>query len=433
MSGASYYRRSLATLVFLTFAAGDFWRYLLSWWGWGALVVLLWALVAAELVRSRAELQRVPLSLSLFLAFATVSIAWSAYPLASALGALTTIGTAVFGAFLALCLPWRELLDTLATALRWILGLSLAFELVVATVVRAPLLPFWVDYSHLEKIPMAFYWSRNLLFEGGRIQGIVGNANLLGMLSLLALIVFTVRVLARKRARAWGVVWIAVALATFALTRSSTVIVAAVVVVLATLLLLAVRRTEGRARAAVYIAGLVVTAGAVLGAVLGREQLLGLLGKSPDLTNRLDIWQTVGDLALERPVVGWGWVSYWAPWVDPFQGLIVINGVEYLQAHNVWLDVFLQLGVIGLAIFVVLCLGALVRSWALAAEADRIRHARASDFRWPETAAPVLLFIALLVQSFAESRLIIELGFVLLVVVATKSAWRDDARVRADA
>ena len=56
-------------------------------------------------------------------------------------------------------------------------------------------------------------------------------------------------------------------------------------------------------------------------------------------------------LALERPWFGWGWVGYWQPWVEPFDGLAVRNGVEYLQAHNAWLDVWMQLGIVGLVAF----------------------------------------------------------------------------------
>ena len=104
--------------------------------------------------------------------------------------------------------------------------------------------------------------------------------------------------------------------------------------------------------------------GLVAGALIFRESLLAALGKSSDLTYRLDIWQTVGDLAVQRPVAGWGWVGYWVPWVEPFDDLIVIRGVTYLQAHNAWLDVFFQLGVIGLIVFGALVLGTLVRSWS---------------------------------------------------------------------
>ena len=106
------------------------------------------------------------------------------------LGVLATLATTVGAGFLASCYRWDEVRGMLTAALRWVLGLSLLFELFVSVVIREKLLPFWVDYSHLEKIPNAFYWSRNLLFEGGRIQGIVGNSNILGMLSVLALVLF---------------------------------------------------------------------------------------------------------------------------------------------------------------------------------------------------------------------------------------------------
>ncbi|MCS0499459.1 O-antigen ligase family protein [Protaetiibacter mangrovi] len=427
MRAATSYQRALATLSFGVLAAGDFWRYLLSWWGWGALAGVVVVLSILELVRARVDVRRLPSFLLLFLAFAAVSIAWSAYPGASALGVALTLATTAVAVFLATCLSWEEVLETFSDTLRWILGLSLLFEFVVAAFIRRPVLPLWVDYSDLEKIPAAFYWSRDLLFEGGRIQGIVGNANILGMLALLALIVFLLRLAARKGSPIWGWFWVVVAVANLALTRSSTVVVAAVVVLLVAAFLWVVRRTTGTARLAVFASGVVVAIGGLTAAFLAREPLLALLGKSSDLTNRLDIWETVGALAAQRPVVGWGWVSYWVPWVPPFDDLVVIKGVTYLQAHNAWLDVFLQLGAIGVAIFGLVVLGALVRSWGMAAEVTRIRYS-AAELRWPETTAPLLLLVALLVQSLAESRLIIELGFALLVIIAVKTGWSDPER-----
>jgi O-antigen ligase len=430
MKAATSYQRALAVLVFGVLAAGDFWRYLLSWWGWAGLVVVVVGLVVVELVRRRVDPRQLPFWLLVFLAFAALSIAWSAYPGASALGVVLTLATTATGAFLACCLSWEELLETFSDTMRWVLGLSLVFELVIAVFVRRPVLPLWVDYSDLEKIPMAFYWSRNLLFDGGRIQGIVGNANILGMLALLALIVFALRLAARKGSPVWGWAWIVAAVVTLALTRSSTVIVAGIAVLLVGAFLIIVRRTSGRARLAVFGSGIGLAVALAVIAFVARAPLLGLLGKSSDLTNRLDIWETVGELAVQRPVAGWGWVSYWNPWVEPFDDLIVIKGVTYLQAHNAWLDVFLQLGAIGVVLFALLVLGALVRSWGMAAEVTRIRYAPA-DLRWPENAAPLLLLVALLVQSLAESRLIIELGFALLVIIAVKTGWRDPERAEA--
>ena len=70
------------------------------------------------------------------------------------------------------------------------LGLSLVFELWVSLFVRAPILPGFVVEKADDPIE---YWSRNNLFEGGRLQGIMGNANLLGPIALLAIIVFAIR------------------------------------------------------------------------------------------------------------------------------------------------------------------------------------------------------------------------------------------------
>ena len=128
-------------------------------------------------------------------------------------------------------------------------------------------------------------------------------------------------------------------------------------------------------------------------------------------------------LAQQRPVFGWGWVSYWAPWVKPFKGLATRNGVEYLQAHNAWLDVWLQLGIVGLVVFILLVLSTFGRTWFLAV--DRPRTTVADDRPYTATALlPVLLLAALIAQSFAESRLLIEGGWAILVTlaVATKRA-----------
>jgi len=417
MTEISLYRRILATLGLFTLAAGDFWRYLLSWWGWGAIVLVLLTLSIVELVRLRADLRRLPPALLAFLALATVSIAWSAYRDATALGIVATLATVCFALYLVTALDLTGLVRSLSTALRWILALSLLFELLVATVIRERVLPFWVDYSDLDTIPAAYYWSRDLLLEGGRIQGIVGNANLLSFVALLAIIVFSIQIAARAVTSFWTVGWLVVAAGTLALTRSSTVLVAGVAVAVVAVFLWLVRRLPAGRRAPWFVAGGAILVAGVGAALVFRDALLGLLGKSPDLTNRLDIWQTVIDLAAQRPIAGWGWVGYWAPWAEPFRDLVVIKGVTYYQAHNAWLDVYLQLGVLGLIVFGVLVLGTLGRAWTRAID---LEHGPGKVVGL----LPVLVMVMLIVHSLAESRLLVEIGLALLVVVAIRSRAR---------
>ncbi|PZQ89713.1 MAG: exopolysaccharide production protein [Leifsonia xyli] len=429
MRAASNYQRALAMLCFGVLAAGDFWRHLLSWWGWGALAVLVVTLAVVELVRMRVNLRRLPLSLFAFLGFMTLSISWALNPGAAALSAFGSVATTTVAALLAVSLSWQELLEVVSTTLRWILGASLLFELFVATVIRHPVLPLWIDYSTLEKIPSTFYWSRALLFEGGRIQGIVGNANTLGILSLLALIVFVSRLLARRGSPLWAWFWIAVALLAFGLTRSATVIVAAVATLYVAAVVVLARRVAGRARIAVLSGTAAVTVALIVTAFLARAPLLRLLGRSSDLTNRVDIWQIVTEYAIQRPVAGWGW-GFWAPWTWPIEGFGKLNKIGYLSAHNAWLDVFLQLGAIGVVLLAVLVVGALIRSWSLAQE---LRSAPYGSplISWPLSATPLLLLTALLVQSLVESQLLWEFGFALLVIIAVKTGWRDPERAEA--
>lgn len=411
MTPASPYRLFLATFGFFTLAAGDAWRYLLSWWGFGAIVVVFVTLAVIELVRSREDVRRLPILLLLTLALMAASIAWSAYPAASAVGVATTLATTTFAVFLATCFTWAELVDALARALRIVLVLSLAFELVVAVFIRGPVLPLWVDHSGLDEIPKAFYWSRDLLFEGGRIQGIVGNANILAMVALLSLIAEVARRVARRSTPAGFAVSVVLAVGMLALTRSSTVFVAAAAVAVVCLAAWFARRGSGPRRVATAVGLVAAAAGAAAAAVVFRGPLLELLGKSPDLTNRLDIWATVTDLAGQRPIAGWGWISYWAPWVEPFDDLVVIRGVTYLQAHNAWLDIYLQLGILGLILVGLLVLTTLVRSWVYALDGPRV-----------DALLPLALLVAVLVQGLAESRLLIEIGWALLVIVVIRTA-----------
>ena len=77
---------------------------------------------------------------------------------------------------------------------------------------------------------------------------------------------------------------------------------------------------------------------------------LGLIGKDPTLTGRTDIWSAVIELISERPVLGWGYRAMWVPtdlvtmWVDMKTGEW---GVP--SAHNAFLEVTLELGLLGLA------------------------------------------------------------------------------------
>ena len=423
-------RSVFLVLILSVLLAGDALRYAAGWWVYGVLAALL-ALVSVVMLvvrRDRWRIGALPYPLVAFLVLATASLAWSFYPSGTALGLISTWLVTIAGVWLAVGYSWQELVRGLGTTLRIVLGASIVFELFVALVLRRPILPLFaqpgVDYTQYETIPRMLYWSRNELFQvfdEGRIQGIVGNANHLGMLALFGVIVFAVQLADRSARRGWTWFWLGLAGVTLLLTRSATVTLALAAAAAAVAAALLVRRaTTPRRRRATYgiIAAVIVAGGAL--AIAFQGALLGILGKSADFTGRLGIWEKVVELAGQRPAFGWGWVSYWMPWAQPFDDLAFRNGVRQLQAHNVWLDVWLQLGIVGLVVLAALVVPAAIRSWTFAIDRPQFGRERAGSYSaW--SLLPLTLLVVLLVQSAAESRLITEYGWAFLVLVATKT------------
>ncbi|WP_243696909.1 O-antigen ligase family protein [Labedella endophytica] len=413
----------IATVALVVAFGGDGWRNLLGWPGYIALVLLVAAACGIVLVRSRPRVRwsTTPKALVAFLGLAVLSLAWSAYPGATASTLLGTLLTTTVGCTLALALDWHAFVRALGTSLRFLIGLSLAFELVVAFIVRQPVPRWWDPVG--EDTALLNLWSRNVLLEGDRIQGWVGNANLLAIIALLGIVVFGVQLAERSVTRTSGYGWLALAAITFGLTRSSTMMIAAVACIVVLGAVLLARRAGPSGRLGLYGAGLAAAAAVAVVAVFFRDAALSALGKSSDLTGRLDIWADVVALAERRPVFGWGYSSPWLPGAVPFDEPVVRNGVEQLQAHNAWLDVWMQLGIVGAVLFAGIVVSVVWRCWFLAI--DRPRVGLVDDRPYSTTSIlPLLVVVVLVVQSLMESRILVESGWVLLVALAVATKAR---------
>jgi exopolysaccharide production protein ExoQ len=405
---------AFAFLALFSLWDGDGLRDLLSWYGFGALSATLLVGAIVICIRKRGRLKELltrpsAIPILAFMALCVLSSVWSAYPIPTLLACGIQIATALVGVSLLLIEPWRRLVLIFAAMIHTHLVLSVLFEVVVALLPGHQLLPFWTDYG--SNAPGAYYWSQGLLFSGGRIQGIVGNANLTCFLALLGLIVMGALLAARLVRRRVAIPLLALDVVMMALTRSATVFVAAAVVVAAALVALGYRRFGTVGRAALTVAAVIVVGLGALSSSRLSEPLLRVLGKGDDLTGRLEIWNIVGSLVAQRPVLGWGWISYWAPWIPPFDRLVVRGGVQYLQAHNAYLDIEMQLGIPGL-----LALAAVVGSLVY-------RSLRLAVMPRPLVLLPLLLTAALLTQGLAESRLLIEGNWALLVALSVAVPW----------
>lgn len=407
-----------ATVLFIVFT-GDGIPNSLGWAGWAVVCALAGAWGVTIAVRARPSFRRSPVALWAFLAWCLVSIAWSHWRVPTIASLAAQLLCALMAVVMASTLSWRRVLDALSLALRWVLLLSLVFEAVVAVLVRHPVYPVWSHYGH-RHVPAAFAFSRAGLFTGERIQGLPGNANLLAMVALLGAIAVGVQLAERRMRRVRAVGWLAVATAVFLLTRSSTVVAAAAVVALALLAALAVRRVPTRRRTPRYLVGLGVAVVLAVAAGALWRPVLAVAGKSQDLTGRGEIWQSVWGLVEQHPVLGWGWLGYWWPAISPLNHLAIRSGVTYLQAHDAFLDVWMQTGIVGVVLFGLFVLTTVLRSWSNATAFTYDADHRPRSFA-PVSLLALLLVVALLVQSVTESRLLYEGNYILFVLIAMKT------------
>lgn len=416
--------RGYAIFVIFGAMATTFWFNLLGIWGLAALLGTATVLSAVLWWRIRPPFpwRRLPWAALAYVAWALVSAIWSHWSGASLLTWWGLAATTLQALFLSSVLTWRELVRAMASALKWVMALSLAFELWVALVLQHPVLPNFLLWDG--DIVKELYWSRgNLFLWDQRIQGIVGNAALLAVLALLAIVVFGLRMASHTvspRRRWWLGAWIV--LAAFLLWRSQSATVwlavfAVGVVLAAALLMRTVQRPGGRTKYYALFAVIGLAGAAAAWALQGT--ILAFLGKSPDMTGREGIWQAVTERAVQHPVIGWGFATPWVPWVPEFDHWIVVNDLTVFHAHDMWLDAWFQLGIVGVVILAVAYLAFIWRAWFFGI--DRPRFDLRADRPYQSlTLLPTLVATILLVQGLAESRPLMEWGWMLFVMLAAK-------------
>jgi O-antigen ligase len=155
------------------------------------------------------------------------------------------------------------------------------------------------------------------------------------------------------------------------------------------------------------LGGAVAVIGGVMVAAMSQwAAVVALLGKSPDLTHRFDIWSAVVDRIAEKPILGSGFVGWWPNW-DPWFAIHAVDGIPMSQAHNVWLDIAMQSGLVGALLFAVTLIVTLWNLWRKFAQSSV-----------SVVAVPFLVLCSLTVQSLTESRLLHEWGFVSFITCA---------------
>jgi O-antigen ligase len=148
-----------------------------------------------------------------------------------------------------------------------------------------------------------------------------------------------------------------------------------------------------------------------------RSAIISFLGATDELAYRLDVWYRAWGLIGLHPLEGWGWTGGWRTDLPPFSLFADVSPRVETSASGAYVDIWLQLGLVGLVIFLVLLGLAFTRAWLLAS------RRRSEVYAWP-----ALVLLALLANSLAESSILGEFAWLTFVVCAVKAAkqlsWR---------
>jgi O-antigen ligase len=258
---------------------------------------------------------------------AIVSAAWSQDPVFTLRRSATLVALTLFGIYFGSRFTVPEQLRLLT----WTCAL-----VEVCSFLTVILLPkYGVDHLH----------------HHGDWQGVFLHKNVLARFMVLTVLVFYF-------VRPWGwrnaVRWVGIAGAIVLLAFSGSVTgLIAFVAIIATLPLYRLCRAKITVVIPVLIAVALLAMGLFPIFRSSSAQFFQLLHRSPSLTGRTDLWNAVMIPIMKRPFLGFGFDGFWRGMTGESATVWLALGWEPPHAHNGFLDLVLDLGLLGLTVFTV--------------------------------------------------------------------------------
>jgi len=292
--------------------------------------------------------------LSLLILWIGLSIFWSFSLEHSGERVLWVVTTGIWGLYIGMRFSLEEQQDLFI----WVIVTSLFFSLIA--------IPF---------IPDAVIHTADTV-HAGRWHGIFFHKNQFGV--FMALGFGQLSILGRR----WGWWrWPIMALLLLAVVQSGSataLLLSVLPVALSPLFRILRLRHEVVVGSFLILIPIVLITGLLL--LLNIETILVALGRSPTLTGRTVLWELSLEMFLQRPLFGWGIYGAFAPGA-PLMNMLTW---EAPYAHNHWIDLALNLGVVGVVLYSASVFVSLLQA---------LRYANRQ--KTPESRYPLLLLLQL--------------------------------------
>jgi exopolysaccharide production protein ExoQ len=262
----------------------------------------------------------------LLMVIALVSVFWSSTPLSTRPRSIALVGNSLFGLYLASRYSIQEQLKLLGWTFAIVIGMSFLFAIL-----------------------SPHYGTMAVGVHAGAWRGIYVHKNLLGKMMGLSGIIFLLLAMDAEENRWFPWTGLGLSCCLLVLSRSSSAMVNFVTV----MALVPVYHTfRWRYQLMIPATIGIATLGGGLSLWLNENAaiLLGSIGKDPTLTGRTEMWPYIMEMIWKQPWLGYGYNGFWNDWDSP--GAYVWYAAKWMPptAHNGFLDLWLDLGLLGLIV-----------------------------------------------------------------------------------
>jgi exopolysaccharide production protein ExoQ len=334
--------------------------------------------------------------LSALLVWTVASVAWSEDPERTIKKAIVVCFTTVFGIYFGTCFTLRQQMRFVAVALG---------VLAVLSALCAVLLPHYGVTNGTEYAGAA---------GAGAWKGVFQTKNQLGK-AMVLMCICCVCLWSSRQARRSSIAFMFILAVTLLVLSRAAASAVALIFLLSLVPLIRILRWRASNLVPAVLAISVAFAGIATFVVDNSATLLALLGRNATLTGRIPLWGVVLRSISRRPFLGYGYAGFWKGMHGPSAYVRESVGWDVPHAHNGFLDVWLDLGAVGLILFSMLLFTSFLRA------VRTFRDGHGYDSLWP-----LMVLSCMLLFNLTESTALLpnSLYWILLVACTTPNVVR---------
>ena len=282
-------------------------------------------------------------ALGFLVALAVASSLWSAAPGITLRHAVALVLTTLFAVDFALRMPLYRQLQLIEPVLIVILVGS-----ILAQVLAPGFFPSSAGVGTNDADPDAWI-------------GAFLHKNDFGHFIALAALVFLVRTHHSMRGRIFQIVFVMLSFVAIVKAHSSTGLASMVLMIVCIFWVFKTFPWTTRARKLALLVGAVVAVPLILLFSQGVDAVTGLLGRDATFSGRTVLWRMSIGSALRQPFLGYGYDAYWTSTTEAIR-INYALGWDAPHAHNAYIELALELGLIGLIAFLIAVIAILRRA-----------------------------------------------------------------------